>query len=47
MPVTLELRYQHVTVLPPIGKQSRYPVMQLTVIHVHERVVSPGRPGIE
>lgn len=29
----LELRYQRMTVLPPIGKQSRYPALQLSVIH--------------
>jgi hypothetical protein len=44
---TLELRYQRMTVLPPIGKQSRYPTLQLTVIHARERNVPPGRPGIE
>ena len=47
MTVTLELRYQRMTVLPPIGKQSRYPALQLTVIHAQERDVPPGRPGIE
>jgi hypothetical protein len=35
------------TVLLPIGKQSRYPALQLTVIHTQERDVSPGRLGIE
>ena len=47
MAVTLELRYQRMTVLPPIGKQSRYPALQLTVIHAQERDVPPGRPGIK
>ena len=47
MTVTLELRYQRMTVLPPIGKQSRYPALQLTVIHAQERDVPPRRPGIE
>jgi hypothetical protein len=27
MAVTLALRYQRMTVLPPIGKQSRYPAL--------------------
>ncbi|MGF6969486.1 hypothetical protein OKW43_006581 [Paraburkholderia sp. WC7.3g] len=45
--VTLELRYQRITVLPPIGKQNRYPALQLTAIHAHERDVPPGRAGIE
>ena len=44
---TLEIRYQQMTVLPPIGKQDRYPALQLTVIHAHERDVPPGREGIE
>jgi hypothetical protein len=47
MTVTLEVRYQRMTVLPPIGKKNRYPALQLTVIHAHERDVPPGRSGIE
>lgn len=47
MTVTLELRYQRMTVLPPTGKKRRYPELQLTVIHAHERDVPCGRPGIE
>jgi hypothetical protein len=47
MIVTLELRYQQMTVLPPIGKQNRYPALPLTVIHAHERNAPPGRPCIE
>ncbi|CAB3775218.1 IS4 family transposase [Paraburkholderia humisilvae] len=46
-PVTLQIRYQQMTVLPPIGKQDRYPALQFTVIHAHERDVPPGRTGIE
>jgi hypothetical protein len=42
MIVTLELRYQQMTVLPPIGKQNRYPALQLTVIHAQERDAPPG-----
>jgi hypothetical protein len=47
MTVTLEVRYQQMTVLPPIGNQNRYPALQLTVIHAHERDVPPARSGIE
>jgi hypothetical protein len=47
MTATLELRYQHMTVLPPIGKQSRYPALQLTVLHAQERDPPPGRARIE
>ncbi|MGF6383233.1 hypothetical protein OKW31_006234 [Paraburkholderia atlantica] len=47
MTATLELRYQPMTVLPPIGKQNRYPARQLTVLHAHERDPPPGRARIE
>lgn len=36
----LEVRYRRIHVLPPIGKQQRYPALRLTVIHAEER----GRP---
>jgi hypothetical protein len=29
----LEIKYRQVTVLPPVGKRSRYPAQQVTVIH--------------
>jgi hypothetical protein len=29
----LEIKYHHLMVLPPIGKQNRYPALNLTVIH--------------
>jgi hypothetical protein len=47
MIVTLELRYQRMTVLPPVGKQGSYPALQLTVLHAQERDPPPGRPRIE
>lgn len=31
------LRYRRVHVLPPIGKQKRYPALDLTIIHAHEQ----------
>jgi len=32
----LEIRYRKILVLPPIGKQKRYPALTLTVIHAQE-----------
>ena len=37
---SLEIRYRRMRVLPPIGKQKRYPELTLTVIYAQER----GRP---
>lgn len=34
----LELKFRRLRVLPPIGKQSRYPELELTVLHATERV---------
>jgi hypothetical protein len=45
--VTLEIRTKRVHVLPPIGKQNRYPALDLTVIHATERGVPKGRRPIE
>jgi transposase-like protein len=44
---TLELRYRRIRVLPPIGKQKRYPALELTVIHARERDLPADRPGID
>lgn len=43
----LELRYRRIAVLPPIGKQRRYPALRLTVIHAIERGAPAGRKRIE
>lgn len=43
----LELRYRRIRVLPPIGKQSRYPELRLTVIYAQERDAPPGRDPID
>jgi len=43
----LEIRYRRVRVLPPIGKQQRYPETTLYVIHAHERGTPKGRERIE
>ena len=45
--VALEIKFKHITVLPPIGKQKRYPSLDLTVIHASERGAPKGRKPIE
>ena len=42
----VELRFKAIDVLPPIGKQNRYPPLRLTVIHAQERTVPEGRKPI-
>ncbi|MHC4049401.1 hypothetical protein [Bradyrhizobium sp. 25ACV] len=39
----LEIRYRKIRVLPPIGKQKRYPAQTLTVIHAEERATPKNR----
>jgi Transposase DNA-binding len=36
----LEIKYKRICLLPPIGKQKRYPALEATVIHAYEH----GRP---
>lgn len=43
----LETKYLRLTVLPPIGKQKRYPNLTLTVIHAQEKEAPKGREKIE
>jgi len=43
----LELRYRRVRILPPIGKQSRYPELHLTVIYAQEEGTPTGRARID
>ena len=43
----LEIKYRRLHVLPPIGKQKRYPALDLTVIHAQERGAPKGRKPIE
>jgi Transposase Tn5 dimerisation domain len=43
----LELRYRRIRVLPPIGKQNRYPELRLTVIYAQERETPKGRDPID
>lgn len=43
----LEIRYRKIRVLPPIGKQKRYPALTLTVIHAQERGMPKNREKID
>jgi hypothetical protein len=43
----LEIRYRRIRVLPPIGKQMRYPALTLTVIYADERGTPKNRKKIE
>ena len=43
----VELRYRRIQVLPPIGKQKRYPALSLTVIHARERRKPRNRASID
>ena len=45
--IKVYLRFCEMTVHPPIGKQSRYPALTLTVIHAHERGTPAGREPIQ
>jgi hypothetical protein len=45
--VTLELKCKRIHVHPPIGKQKRYPALDLTVIHATERDAPKGRKPID
>jgi hypothetical protein len=42
----LDVRFRRMTVRPPIGKQKRYPALELTVIHADERQSPAGREPI-
>jgi hypothetical protein len=46
MKVVLEIKFKRITVQPPIGKQKRYPALDLTVIHATERGAPKGRKPI-
>jgi hypothetical protein len=43
----LTLRYKRVHILPPIGKQKRYPALDLTVIHAREATQPRGRDRVD
>jgi hypothetical protein len=42
----LDVRFRRMTVRPPIGKQRRYPTLELTVIHADEREAPAGREPV-
>ncbi len=44
--VILDIRYKRIHVCPPIGKQKRYPSLDLTVIHASEIGTPAGRKPI-
>jgi hypothetical protein len=44
---TLEIRCRSICVLPPIGKQKRYPALTLTVLHAREPEEPTDRPRID
>lgn len=44
--VTLDIRFKRIHVCPPIGKQKRYPALDLTVIHASEVGAPLGRKPI-
>jgi len=43
----LELKYRRIRILPPIGKQKRYPSLTLTVLHAQERDAPQGYEAID
>ena len=43
----LEIRYRRIRVLPPIGKQKRYPELTLTAIYAQERGTPKDREPID
>jgi hypothetical protein len=43
----VELKYRPVRVLPPRGKQKRYPALMLTLIQARERTPPADRPAID
>ena len=43
----LEVKFRRINVRPPIGKQSRYPELDLTVLHATERRKPRGRDRID
>jgi hypothetical protein len=45
--VVLEIKYERIRLLPPIGKQKSYPPLELTVIHAQERGKPKNRKKID
>jgi len=47
VPVTLDVKFRTIDVLPPIGKQKKYPALKLTYIHAYERDEPANRPRVD
>jgi hypothetical protein len=45
--VAVEIRYRRIRVLPPVGKQKRYPALTLTVLQARESEEPAHRPRID
>lgn len=45
--VTFDIRYKRIHVCPPIGKQNRYPSLDLTIVHASELHAPSGRKPIQ
>ena len=45
--VELEIKYERLQLLPPIGKQKQYPPLQLTILHAQERGQPKSRKKID
>ena len=43
----LEIKYENLQLLPPIGKQKKYPPLELTVLHAQERGKPKNRKRID
>ena len=43
----LELRFARAQVPPPIGKQKRYPALDLTILHARETAEPQGRARLD
>jgi hypothetical protein len=43
----IALRYKRIHVLPPIGKQKRYPALDLTIIQAREEIQPDDRPAVD
>lgn len=41
--ISLDIKYKRIKVLPPIGKQKKYPAITLTVIHAEESKIPKNR----
>jgi len=41
------VKYRRIRVLPPVGKQKRYPALSLTVLHAQEREEPLHRPRVD